>query len=91
MPVGKVTITGRRCADNAVSEEFGGNGCGTHSPNRERPGPIYISINDRASLKTVEDTLDAIICAWVGCEYVKTRAESIGDENAAIWTPVSGS
>ena len=176
MPVSKIPITGRRCADNAVSKEFGGKGCGTHSPNSERPGPIseafskfmteqkfelatthfiagksylevyphtallrlmkaeyrvpykegnrskywpnlstiernkelmnqwrqivsalekkvgpiHIPINDRASLKTVEDALDAIICAWVGYEYANDRAESLGDENAAIWTPVSG-
>ena len=177
MPLSKVPITGRRCADNSVSKEFGGKGCGTHSPNSERPGPIseafskfmteqkfelatthfidgkaYLEVYPHTALlrlmdaefrvkyklsktktywkdlslderkkklheqwrkilaalenrvgkvpislegkfqdKAVEDALDAIICAWVGYEYANDRAESLGDENAGIWTPVSGS
>jgi predicted RNase H-like nuclease len=174
MPVSKVEIVRRRICDQAVSQEFGGNGCSTHSPNRERPGPtseafsramlsagynlattqvldgksyievyphtallrimkadyrvpykagnrsrywpdlstaarkealleqwkeivaalekkvgkIDIPINDGVNLKAVEDAIDAIICAWVGYEYANGRAACLGDEDAAIWTPV---
>src|ERR1035437_4421146 len=40
MPVAVEAIDGRRVADNEVSRVFGGKGCGTHSPNLTRPGPI---------------------------------------------------
>jgi predicted RNase H-like nuclease len=40
-----------------------------------------------ARLKAVEDTLDAIICAWIGAEVMRARAEAFGDETAAIWVP----
>ena len=40
MPLSRIDITGRREADNAVSREFGARGCGTHSPNRDRPGRV---------------------------------------------------
>ena len=174
MPVSKLKITSRRPADNMVSKVFGGHWCGTHSPSKERPGPVSemfssvmterqfclatvkplagksylevyphtallrlmksekrlpykeskrskywpelstkerkqellkqwdkiisaltekvgcvsIPINDGVSLKAAEDAIDAVICAWVGYEHVKGRAESLGDENASIWTPV---
>ena len=55
----------------------------------ERVGRVDIPINDGVSLKAAEDAIDAVICAWVGYEYLKGRAKSLGDENAAIWTPVS--
>jgi predicted RNase H-like nuclease len=44
MPVSLQTITGRRPADQAVSQAFGGQGCGTHSPNLKRPGPLGAGI-----------------------------------------------
>ena len=34
------TILGRRVSDNAVSKEYGGRKCGTHSPSASRPGHI---------------------------------------------------
>ena len=40
MPLSRIDIAGRREADNAVSREFGARGCGTHSPNRDRPGRV---------------------------------------------------
>ena len=55
----------------------------------EKVGCIDIPIDDQVNLKSVEDALDAIICAWVGYEYANGRAESLGDKNAVIWTPVS--
>lgn len=47
MPVSLDTIVGRRAADNEVSRMFGGKGCGTHSPNLTRPGPIGQRLTDR--------------------------------------------
>ena len=40
MPLSNVDIVGRREADNAISRAFGGRGCGTHSPNLDRPGRV---------------------------------------------------
>jgi predicted RNase H-like nuclease len=41
-------------------------------------------------LKSVEDTLDALISAWVGAEFMRGRATAYGDETAAIWIPQAG-
>ena len=46
MPVGIAPITGRRIADNAVSQSFGAAHCGTHSPNAVRPGRLGQSLSD---------------------------------------------
>ena len=40
MPVSTSIISSRRAADNAISQMFGGRGCGTHTPSATRPGPI---------------------------------------------------
>ena len=40
-----------------------------------------------ASLKRYEDTLDALICAWVGTQYLDNCAHAYGDQHAAIWVP----
>ncbi len=40
MPIAHVPITGRRAADDAITREFGRQGCGTHSPSVKRPGPL---------------------------------------------------
>ena len=40
MPLSTQVIAGRREADQAVSREFGGRKCSTHSPNASRPGPL---------------------------------------------------
>lgn len=40
-----------------------------------------------ASLKRYEDALDALVCAWVGIQYLEGRAVPLGDETAAIWVP----
>lgn len=39
-----------------------------------------------AGLKRYEDTMDALICAWVGIEFLAGRATAYGDDRAAIWT-----
>lgn len=180
MPVSNARITGRRRADNRVSEVFGGRNCATHSPSAERPGKLgekiakdfadagnelvtdiasppispglievyphpallsLLQLNERAKykstktrsywleaglderirnliamhkkisaalserfeglsdlisirgaeslshLKKVEDALDALICAWVGVEYLAGRTVPLGDRTAAIWCP----
>ena len=42
----------------------------------------------RAELKAYEDSLDALLCAWVGIKYAKREVRSFGDETAAIWVPI---
>ena len=172
MPLSKVRITGRRAADNAVSREFGGRGCSTHSPNSTTPGQISRTVSEglearsyplevsevrenvtievyphpalltllkreyrvpykvgkrplreagciiaefkaiaeglskeikgipdclpdrsayqgtKEALKRYEDTLDALVCAWVGATYLEGRAKPFGDDTAAIWVPL---
>lgn len=39
-------------------------------------------------LKAFEDTLDAVVCAWVGSCVMDGRARAFGDELSAIWVPV---
>src|SRR5690606_24694451 len=41
------------------------------------------------TLKRFEDTLDAIVSAWVGALYVAGRAIPFGDRTAAVWCPVA--
>lgn len=181
MPVSKSKITGRRCADNRVSEVFGGRNCAAHSPSVERPGKMgeniakdfsdagyklvteaarpptspglievyphpallsLLNLNERAKykcskslsywpeasldqrirnliaihkkiraalserfegvndlisirnveslshLKKIEDALDALVCVWVGVEYLAARTVPLGNRTAAIWCPV---
>jgi predicted RNase H-like nuclease len=38
-------------------------------------------------LKRYEDALDALICAWIGIQYLQGNCSPYGDEFAAIWTP----
>jgi predicted RNase H-like nuclease len=184
MPVSLEPICGRRVADNEVSRVYGGKGCGTHSPNLTRPGPIgqrltdqfanlgyplattdtevghtpalaevyphpallalldrsyrvpykisrarrykkadetlaqrrhmvvdeWWTIHDKLSqiigaidlpipstdvsellasrqLKRFEDALDALICGWVGVQYLEGHCTPYGDRAAAIWIP----
>jgi predicted RNase H-like nuclease len=39
------------------------------------------------SWKAWEDVIDAIVCCWVGLEWLRGRARPYGDEIAAIWVP----
>ncbi len=41
----------------------------------------------RVALKAYEDTLDAIVCAWVAICVLDGRARPFGDDNSAIWIP----
>ena len=42
------------------------------------------------TLKSFEDQLDAIICAWVGACALTGHARPWGDNHSAIWIPLSG-
>ena len=44
-------------------------------------------VKSLAALKRYEDSLDALVCAWVGVEYLAGRAVPLGDDDAAIWCP----
>jgi len=46
LPVATIPIADRRVADNSLSRAFGQNGCGTHSPNSDRPGLVGIALKD---------------------------------------------
>lgn len=37
--------------------------------------------------KACEDALDALVCAWVGLEFLAQRAIPYGDSTAAVWVP----
>lgn len=183
MPIATVPIATRRCADSAISRQFGRAGCSTHTPNSARPGPVGSSlptafadagfpvaitatkpglphhlvevyphpallsllgctyrvpykvskarrywrglnvtnaqrvgllllefqriydalvavfgplgfslppigsVDTLSALKRFEDTLDAVVCAWVGARYMEGEAVAWGDETAAIWCP----
>jgi predicted RNase H-like nuclease len=40
-----------------------------------------------SAMKRYEDTLDALVCAWVAIEALAGEAFPLGDDFAAIWTP----
>ena len=49
--------------------------------------PEPSEVTTLASLKPIEDMLDALICAWMGIEHLEGRSVGLGDENAAIFIP----
>ena len=50
--------------------------------------PLPADPPERASgMKRYEDALDALVCAWVGIEFLEGRAIAFGDATAAIWSP----
>jgi predicted RNase H-like nuclease len=54
----------------------------------EVPLELPSSFASFSEMKRYEDALDAILCAWVAIEFLKGNAEALGDEQAAIWTPL---
>jgi len=61
---------------------------------RGQIGGIHLDLPDpeltrAGELKRYEDALDALICCWVGVEYLLGRANPFGDANGAIWIPQS--
>lgn len=47
-------------------------------PDPDSPVPV-------SGLKRYEDSLDALVCAWVGAKYLEEEAVAYGDDTAAIW------
>lgn len=47
------------------------------------PGDVTLS-----GLKTYEDGIDALVCAWVGIKYIEGRAAPFGNADAAVWVPI---
>jgi predicted RNase H-like nuclease len=47
------------------------------------PGP---DVRGRAA-KAYEDSLDAVICAWVAISALEGRARAFGDAGSAVWVP----
>ena len=41
-------------------------------------------------LKEFEDTLDGVVCAWIGTQFLEGRCEAYGDSEAAIWVTREG-
>jgi predicted RNase H-like nuclease len=46
-------------------------------------------IKSQRAWKAWEDVIDAIVCCWVGLEWLSGRARPYGDVEAAIWVPAS--
>jgi predicted RNase H-like nuclease len=49
--------------------------------------PALLPDASRAELKSYEDKLDAVICAWSGIRVLEGRAAPFGDQDSAIWIP----
>ena len=49
--------------------------------------PRACEVKTLAALKPFEDALDALVCCWVGCEYLAGTAYPLGDDTAAVWCP----
>jgi predicted RNase H-like nuclease len=47
----------------------------------------FIKSGPASRLKGYEDALDAIVCAWIGCEFLAGRCVAYGDAESAIWLP----
>jgi len=50
--------------------------------------PAAQSFEQASQLKGYEDALDAVVCAWIGCEFLAGRCVAYGDSESAIWLPV---
>lgn len=49
--------------------------------------PEVEHVDTFAMLKSYEDAIDALVCAWVGATYLEENCTPYGDEHAAIWVP----
>jgi predicted RNase H-like nuclease len=47
----------------------------------------FIKNGALSRLKGYEDALDAIVCAWIGCEFLAGGCVAYGDDQSAIWLP----
>jgi predicted RNase H-like nuclease len=44
---------------------------------------------NRRQWKACEEALDALVCGWIGLEYLSQRAIPYGDGHAAVWVPAA--
>lgn len=51
--------------------------------------PLSNTIHQRMILKSYEDCLDALVCAWTGYQIILGKANVYGDDVSAIWVPES--
>ena len=51
------------------------------------PLPRAADFGSLSALKPLEDAIDALVCCWVGVEYLAGRCQPLGDDTAAIWCP----
>jgi predicted RNase H-like nuclease len=51
----------------------------------ELPEPT--TVKSLSALKRYEDGLDALVCGWMGVEYLAGRTVPLGNDDAAIWCP----
>lgn len=49
--------------------------------------PADFSGQTFSNLKRYEDAIDALVCGWVGIQYLQGKAKAYGDETGAIWVP----
>lgn len=40
-----------------------------------------------SNFKRFEDSLDALVCGWIGMKYLEGKAKAYGDSTGAIWVP----
>ncbi len=62
-------------------------GLASHIDDIAIPLPQAAAVRSLAALKPFEDALDALVCCWVGCQYLAGRCDPLGDETAAVWCP----
>lgn len=51
------------------------------------PLPQPQAVTSLAGLKPLEDSLDALVCAWMGMQHLDGQSQGLGDDTAAIWVP----
>ena len=51
------------------------------------PYPMVDVQMKKKELKELEDCLDALVCAWVGIQYLQGKCYDFGDNKSKIWIP----
>lgn len=51
------------------------------------PLPEPAAMATLSALKPLEDSLDALVCAWMAMQHLQSRTRALGDSSAAIWCP----
>lgn len=48
---------------------------------------VLLKNGNKAQLKHLEDSLDAVVCCWIGYQFWRGHALAYGNEQSAIWLP----